>query len=217
MDIEKWPDFDIENFNFGYQELLFDIQNYWTNAVLASHAKQPAGHVKNRDDFIWYGWRWRNISENQMHIRYWNDLHTDWWLHWIDLIRKSHNAPVIYPTTHHSEQKSANFCSEWGIVGFVRLIYCNDFLTTLANSRSSSTSTYGNWNWKYQRTAKGVLKESGSLLNIKTIFPGMEIFIIKITRSWDPIMLRRRLHIEAVPRNLLNKICNPDEFVANIS
>ena len=30
----------------------------------------------------------------------------------------SHNAPVSYPTIHHSEQKCAHFCSEWCIVGY---------------------------------------------------------------------------------------------------
>ena len=36
----------------------------------------------------------------------------------IDLIHKSHNAPVPYPTMHHSEQKCAHFCSEWCMVGY---------------------------------------------------------------------------------------------------
>ena len=36
----------------------------------------------------------------------------------IDLIRKSQNAPVSYPTKLHSEQKCAHFCSEWSIVGY---------------------------------------------------------------------------------------------------
>ena len=47
-------------------------------------------------------------------------------------------------------------------------------------------------------------KPTGSRLNIKTVFPGMEFSIIKIRRSWDslifimgiPIMVRRRLYIE---------------------
>ena len=37
---------------------------------------------------------------------------------WIDLIHKSQNAPVQYPTMLHSEQKCAHFCSEWSIVGY---------------------------------------------------------------------------------------------------
>ena len=36
----------------------------------------------------------------------------------IDQPHKSHNAPVPYPTMHHSEQKCAHFCSEWCIVGY---------------------------------------------------------------------------------------------------
>ena len=35
----------------------------------------------------------------------------------IDLIHKSQNAPVPYPSVHHSEQKCTYFCSEWSIVG----------------------------------------------------------------------------------------------------
>ena len=37
----------------------------------------------------------------------------------IDIIHKSQNAPVPYPTMLHSEQKCAHFCSEWSIVGYV--------------------------------------------------------------------------------------------------
>ena len=36
----------------------------------------------------------------------------------IDLIHKSQNAPVPYPTMLHSEQKCAHFCSKWSIVGY---------------------------------------------------------------------------------------------------
>ena len=36
----------------------------------------------------------------------------------IDLIHKSQNASVPYPTMLHSEQKCAHFCSEWSIVGY---------------------------------------------------------------------------------------------------
>ena len=34
-----------------------------------------------------------------------------------DLIHKSINARVPYPTMRHIEQKCAHFCSEWCIVG----------------------------------------------------------------------------------------------------
>ena len=38
----------------------------------------------------------------------------------IDLIHKSHNAPVPYPAMHRSEQKCAHLCSECCIVGYGR-------------------------------------------------------------------------------------------------
>ena len=41
----------------------------------------------------------------------------------IDQSHKSHNAPVSYPTMHHSKQKCEHFCYEWCIVGFVNLVY----------------------------------------------------------------------------------------------
>ena len=37
---------------------------------------------------------------------------------WIDVIHKSQNAPVPYPTMLHPEQKCAHFCSEWSPVGY---------------------------------------------------------------------------------------------------
>ena len=36
----------------------------------------------------------------------------------IEQFHKSHNAPVSYPTIHHSEQKCVHFCSELCIVGY---------------------------------------------------------------------------------------------------
>ena len=50
--------------------------------------------------------------------------HTAWALLFIVVvwcrsqIHKSHHAPVLYPTMHHSEQKYARFVSEWCIVGY---------------------------------------------------------------------------------------------------
>ena len=54
------------------------------------------------------------------------------------------------------------------------------------------------------------LKRSGSRLNIKTIFPGLQIFIVKL-RSWDcfifiigiPILVRWHLYIESGHRALI--------------
>ena len=37
---------------------------------------------------------------------------------WINRSHKSHNAPVTYPTIHHSAEKCAYFCSESWIVGY---------------------------------------------------------------------------------------------------
>ena len=58
-----------------------------------------------------------------------------------DLIHKSHNAPVLYPSMYHSEQKCVHFCSEWCIVGygtcivgFVRLVL---YLVSLISNRQS--------------------------------------------------------------------------------
>ena len=51
-------------------------------------------------------------------------------------------------------------------------------------------------------------QDTGPRLNIKTIFPGMGILVLKIRRSWDPlifnmgipIMVRQYLYIETAPR-----------------
>ena len=56
----------------------------------------------------------------------------DLWINFTDinLLHKSHNAPIRYPTMHHSEQKCAHFfsvhCRIWDkcIEGFVNLVYC---------------------------------------------------------------------------------------------
>ena len=36
----------------------------------------------------------------------------------MDLIHKSQNAPIPYPTMLHPEPKRAHFCSEWIIMGY---------------------------------------------------------------------------------------------------
>ena len=58
-------------------------------------------------------------------------------------------------------------------------------------------------------TSHGVSAWPGSRLNIKTVFPGMGIPMLKITRSRDrpifnmgiPLLVRRHLYIETVPRS----------------
>ena len=68
-----------------------------------------------------------SISINLHWVNWWineQDVHLDF-LEWkfgnidsIDQIHKSKNAPVPYPTMHHSEQKCAHFYSKWCIVGY---------------------------------------------------------------------------------------------------
>ena len=58
-----------------------------------------------------------------MKVRAWTSDYIPWKMiiipcHLIDLIYKSQNASVPYPTMLHSEQKCAHFCSEWSIVGY---------------------------------------------------------------------------------------------------
>ena len=48
----------------------------------------------------------------------------------IDQSHQSHNAPVPYPTTRHSEQKCAHFCSEWCVVGYGTRAFCFKWILT---------------------------------------------------------------------------------------
>ena len=43
---------------------------------------------------------------------------SEFYIDTVDLIHKSHNSPVSYPTMHYSVQKCAHFCFEWCIVGY---------------------------------------------------------------------------------------------------
>ena len=38
---------------------------------------------------------------------------------------KSHNAPAPYPTMHHSDQRCADFCSEWCILVYGTGVLCD--------------------------------------------------------------------------------------------
>ena len=66
-------------------------------------------------------------------------LATLWYLS-IDQPHKSHDAPVPYPTMHHSEQKCANFywCRIWNrcITGFVRLVFKSIFWSKMGTQTS---------------------------------------------------------------------------------
>ena len=57
----------------------------------------------------------------------------------INLIHKSHNAPVPYPTMLHSEQKCAHFCSEWNIVG------------------CGTGAVWDLWNWSFWKLITGLV------------------------------------------------------------
>ena len=57
---------------------------------------------------------------------------------YIELIHKSQNATVLYPTMLHSEQKCAHFCSEWSIVGY------------------GTGAFWDLWNWSIGRTCQNL-------------------------------------------------------------
>ena len=61
--------------------------------------------------------------------------------------RKSHNAPVLYPTMLHSDQKYANICSEWSFVGYWTVAF-RDLWTT---GRSILPIFSGCFRWQCDR------------------------------------------------------------------
>ena len=73
-------------------------------------------------------------------------------------------------------------------------------ITTLERSILSQSPGY-----------EALLERPGPRPNIRTIFPGMGISIIKIRRSWDrlifimgiPMLVKRHLYTETVPRAIL--------------
>ena len=109
--------------------------------------------------------------------------------HPIDLIHKSQNAHVPYPTMLHSEQKCAHFCSEWGIVGY------------------GTSAFWDLWNWSI------VLKvlRSSSKKPLLPIFPPTIEFLVAsqlvqlctiITGKSRPVLIQRHCwdncHIQGV-------------------
>ena len=64
----------------------------------------------------------------------------------IDQIHKSQNAPVSYPRRHHSEQKCAQFCSEWSILGYGTGAFWEywNWSTTMSHWNRTNTLT---WPW----------------------------------------------------------------------
>ena len=61
-----------------------------------------------------------------------------WLSHADDLIPKSHNVSVPYPTIHHSEQKCTHFCSEWCIAGY-------ETYATMHHSKQKCTHLCSEW------------------------------------------------------------------------
>ena len=88
-----------------------------------------------------------------------------------DIIHKSHNAPVPYPTMFHSEQKCADICSEWNILGygtgkilgFIKLVY---WCSTVINYSISCSFILANINihWHF-------IPFQGEMERIIEIFP----------------------------------------------
>ena len=82
--------------------LLFYIQNCDLICSLLFTKEQGIILRKLDYEFVHSLWEMSSSSEDDL----------------IDLIVKSQNAPVPYPTMLHSEQKCTHFCSEWSIVGY---------------------------------------------------------------------------------------------------
>ena len=76
---------------------------------------------------------------------------------WVNLIHKSHNTPVPYPTMHHSEQKCVFlfWMVHYGIwnrwtMGFVKLVYLllsRAYMSVSGFSQATSFWGYYRWGW----------------------------------------------------------------------
>ena len=82
----------------------------------------------------------------------------------IDLIHKSQNAPIPYPTMLYSEQKCAHFYSEWSIVGYGTGAFWDLWNWSIAIFRSllrimqTYTSGLFPWHWRDCRNARDALQ-----------------------------------------------------------
>ena len=66
----------------------------------------------------------------------------------IDLIHKSQNALVPYPTMHQSEQKCAHFCSECSVVGYRTGAVCDLWIRSIAQVEHRPYSEFMRaWHW----------------------------------------------------------------------
>ena len=123
-----------------------------------------------------------------------------WWFVTLSrpLRRHSNVIKSVTTRTKNQEQSDTNFAANSRAGG------ChNDNLPCIKlwePNDKTQHSAYITFTWSH----------SGPSLNIKTIFPGMVISIIKIRRSryrlklyhiGNPILVRRHLYIETVPRN----------------
>ena len=107
----------------------------------------------------------------------------------IDLFRKSQNAPVLYPTMFHWEQKCSHFCSEWSIVGYWTSAFWDLWI------RSMGIPILGKIVFKlkhalvwYRNGCDGGKRLCctipGLCFIINIVFPGMGITIVKIRWSY---------------------------------
>ena len=65
----------------------------------------------------------------------------------IDLIYKSQNSPIPYPTMLYSEQKCAHFCSEWSIVGYGTGAFWDLWNCSIGTCRVSLVAMLEPLNW----------------------------------------------------------------------
>ena len=93
----------------GYGKLIFAGIRWKPSVVMMQTLSSPQVVVMTTYAYM-VSWR---QSWHHVHCRPNSDT-----VKAIDLILKSHNAPVLYPTVFHSEQKCAHFYSEWSIVGY---------------------------------------------------------------------------------------------------
>ena len=73
----------------------------------------------------------------------------------MDQFHKSHNAPVPYPTMHHSEQKCAHFCSEWCIVGYGTGALWDFWISQLTDPNIDWGTPHLHWNMGKEQCIMG--------------------------------------------------------------
>ena len=99
----------------------------------------------------------------------------------IDPADKSHNAPVPYPTMHHSEQKCAHFCSECCIVGYVTGSSWDFVISPILGTRTYRIP----WNLR-------------TILFCSPLFC-LFCFVYRISSQWKPLLISFRV-VSQAPR-----------------